>query len=467
MLCNINFSDLNIGLFVAMVLLLLMSAFFSSSETAFSTANAIRIKNMADENAHGARRVLYIINNYEKTLSTILIGNNLVNIANTTIAAYVFSQLIVDPGLANLLNTIIMTILVLIFGEILPKTMAKNDPVKFALLFSGPMYFLMVILTPLSLPFRALQRLCTKKTSDESEENHTVTEDELESIVDTMEEEGVLDTENADMIQSVLDMKETTAYDIMTPRVDVTAIKYNESIPNIQETFMQTMFSRIPVYDDTIDHIIGVLHQKDLYKAIVSGDKVLVKKLITKPLYVNENITANELLKQMRSKKIHMAIVLDEYGGTSGIVTLEDIIEEMVGEIYDEHDKVDATEDIKKLNKHTYIVDPDTDVEDLFELLKIEHMPETDYNSVGGFIFGLSKELPKQDDVIVYKTEDERLVDNKYISVPVEIHFTLSQVEDNRIKEIKVRVIDLEDEKDIAEKTDEIESSEKPGDFIE
>lgn len=467
MLCNINLSDLNIGLFVAVIVLLLMSAFFSSSETAFSTANAIRIKNMADENVQGARRVLYIINNYEKTLSTILIGNNLVNIANTTICAYIFSQLIVDPGLANLLNTIIMTIVVLIFGEILPKTMAKNDPMKFALLFSGPMYFLMVILTPISLPFRALQKLCTKKTVDESEENHTVTEDELESIVDTMEEEGVLDTENADMIQSVLDMKETTAYDIMTPRVDVTAIKYNESIPNIQETFMQTMFSRIPVYDDTIDHIIGVLHQKDLYKAIVSGDKVLVKKLITKPLYVNENITANELLKQMRSKKIHMAIVLDEYGGTSGIVTLEDIIEEMVGEIYDEHDKVDATEDIKKLNKHTYIVDPDTDVEDLFELLKIEHMPETDYNSVGGFIFGLSKELPKQDDVIVYKTEDERLVDNKYISVPVEIHFTLSQVEDNRIKEIKVKVIDLEDEKDIAEKTDEIESLEKPEDFIE
>ncbi|MBO7218941.1 MAG: HlyC/CorC family transporter [Clostridia bacterium] len=450
MLCNINFSELNIGLFVAMVLLLLMSAFFSSSETAFSTANAIRIKNMADENVHGARRVLYIVNNYEKTLSTILIGNNLVNIANTTIAAYVFSKLIVDPGLANLLNTIIMTILVLIFGEILPKTIAKNDPLKFALLFSGPMYFLMVILTPISLPFRALQKLCTKASESEDEESHTVTEDELESIVDTMEEEGVLDAENADMIQSVLDMKETTAYDIMTPRVDVTAVKYNESIPNIQETFMKTMFSRIPVYDDSIDHIIGVLHQKDLYKAIVSGDKVLVKKLITKPLFVNENITANDLLKQMRSKKIHMAIVLDEYGGTSGIVTLEDIFEEMVGEIYDEHDKVESTEDIKKLNQHTYMVDPDTDVEDLFELLKIEHMPETDYNSVGGFLFGLSKELPKQNDVIVYKTEDERLVDNKYITVPVEIHFTLSQVEDNRIKEIKVNVIYLENEKEIA-----------------
>ena len=459
MLCNINFSELNIGLFVAMVLLLLMSAFFSSSETAFSTANAIRIKNMADENVHGARRVLYIVNNYEKTLSTILIGNNLVNIANTTIAAYVFSKLIVDPGLANLLNTIIMTILVLIFGEILPKTIAKNDPLKFALLFSGPMYFLMVILTPISLPFRALQKLCTKASESEDEESHTVTEDELESIVDTMEEEGVLDAENADMIQSVLDMKETTAYDIMTPRVDVTAVKYNESIPNIQETFMKTMFSRIPVYDDSIDHIIGVLHQKDLYKAIVSGDKVLVKKLITKPLFVNENITANDLLKQMRSKKIHMAIVLDEYGGTSGIVTLEDIFEEMVGEIYDEHDKVESTEDNKKLNQHTYMVDPDTDVEDLFELLKIEHMPETDYNSVGGFLFGLSKELPKQNDVIVYKTEDERLVDNKYITVPVEIHFTLSQVEDNRIKEIKVNVIDLENEKEIAEKATKEDSS--------
>ena len=456
MLCNVNFSDLNIGMFVAVILLLLLSAFFSSSETAFSTTNAIRIKNMADENVHGARKVLYIMNNYEKALSTILIGNNLVNIANTTICAYIFSQLIVDPGLANLLNTVIMTIIVLIFGEILPKTMAKNDPMKFALVFATPMYVLMVIFTPISLPFMALQRLCTKKTNseDDDEPQHTVTEDELESIVDTMEEEGVLDTDDADMIQSVLDLNETTAYDIMTPRVDVTAVSHKETVAKVQELFISTMFSRIPVYEDNIDHIIGILHQKDLYKALVSKEEIKLKKLISKPLYINENMTANELLSKMRTTKNHMAIVLDEYGGTSGIVTLEDVLEEMVGEIYDEHDKVETTGEIRKLNKNTYIVDADTDVEDLFEMLKIEHMPETDYSSVGGFIFGLSKELPKQGDVILFKTEDERLVDNKYITVPVEIHFTLTQVEDNRIKEIKVTVVDLEDEKDIASKTE-------------
>ena len=458
MLCNINFSDLNIGLFVAVIALLLLSAFFSSSETAFSTTNAIRLKNMADENVHGARRVLFIVNNYEKTLSTILIGNNLVNIANTTICAYIFSQLITDPGLANLLNTVIMTIIVLIFGEILPKTMAKNDPMKFALLFATPMYVLMVVFTPISMPFMALQRLCTKKTtSDEDDETqHTVTEDELESIVDTMEEEGVLNTDNADMIQSVLDLKETTAYDIMTHRVDVTAIPLTESIAKIEDLFITTMFSRIPVYEENIDHIVGILHQKDLYKALVAKEDIKLKKLISKPLYINENITANELLTEMRTTKNHMAIVLDEHGGTSGIVTLEDVLEEMVGEIYDEHDKVDTTEDIQKVNDNTYIVDADTDVEDIFEMLQIEHMPETDYNSIGGFLFGLSKELPKTGDVILFKTEDERLIDNKYVTIPVEIHFTLTQVEDNRIKEIKVDVVDLEDDtdKDTTENTD-------------
>lgn len=448
-LCAVNLAGINIWLYVLAIFLLMCSAYFSASETAFTTVNQIRLKNLADNNVKGARKAIYITEHYDKTLSTILIGNNLVNISLTTICAYIFGELISDPTLANVLNTVIMTLIVLIFGEILPKTIVKVEPQKFALRTSGMMYVVMKILTPISFIFLKMQVLATKKAkSTNAESEPTVTEGELESIIDTMEEEGVIDPENADMMQGILELPSKTAYDIMTPRVDVSAVNYADSVKDIQDMFMTTMFSRLPVFDENIDKIIGVLNQKDFFKAMLSGEKIYIKKIMTEPLFINENMKVDDIIRKMQESKKHMAIVLDEHGGTSGIVCMEDAIEEMVGEIYDEHD-VEEKEIIDKKNDHEYIVDPDMDLKDLFEMLEIEHLPETEYTSVGGFIFGLSEELPEEGKVITYKTIDERIVDGVYVSIIVEIHFTLSKVEDNRIKEINVKVIDVSDnEKD-------------------
>lgn len=453
-LCAIMLGGVNIWLYILAIVLLMGSAYFSASEMAFTTVNQIRLKNLADNKVRGARKAIYITENYDKTLSTILIGNNLVNIGLTTICAYIFSTLFTDPTLANVLNTVIMTIIILIFGEILPKTITKVEPQKFALRTSGIMYFLMKLFTPISFLFLKLQKLATKKAmSDNLENEPSVTEDELESIIDTMEEEGVIGPENAEIMQGVLELQSRTAYDIMTPRVDVVAINYTDSVKNIQDTFIRTMYSRLPVYEDNVDKIIGILNQKDFFKAMLSGEKIYIKKIMSEPLFINDNMKVDDVLRKMQTTKKHMAVVLDEHGGTNGIVSLEDVIEEMVGEIYDEHDVVEK-ELIDKKNDNEYIVDPDMDLKDLFDMLEIEHLPETDYTSVGGFVFGLSEDLPEQDKVIVYKTIDERVEGGVYISVLVEIHFTLTKVEDNRIKEIFVKVIDCD-------KKDEEKSSEE------
>lgn len=453
-LCAINLGGVSIWLFIVAILLICCSAYFSASEMAFTTVNQTRLRGLADNKVKGARKAVYITEHYDKTLSTILIGNNLVNIGTTTICAYIFSSLIANPTLANVLNTVIMTLIILTFGEILPKSMVKVEPLSFALKTSGIMFVIIKVLTPISWMFLKLQLLATRKAKETGSTAPTVTEGELESIIDTMEEEGVLDKDNAEIMQSVLDLEERTAYDIMTPRVDISAINIGASVKNAQDKFVETMFSRLPVYDKTIDKIIGVLNQKDLFKAMVEGGQVEIKNVMTKPLYINENMKVDDVIRLMQKTKKHMAVVLDEYGGTSGIVCMEDAIEEVVGEIYDEHDEVEPSDILKKKNDSEFVIDSEMDLQDLFDTLEIEHLPETDYTSVGGFLFELSEELPVQDKVITYKTIDERVVDGLYVSVPVELQFTLSKVENNRIKEITVKVIDIAPETDEEKKND-------------
>lgn len=444
-LCAINLGGVSIWLYIAAILLIGCSAYFSASEMAFTTVNQTRLRGLADNKVKGARKAIYITEHYDKTLSTILIGNNLVNIGTTTICAYIFSVLISNATLSNILNTVIMTLIILIFGEILPKSMAKVEPMSFALKTSGIMFVIIKVLTPISWVFLKLQVLATKKAKETGTGTPTVTEGELESIIDTMEEEGVIDKDNAEIMQSVLDLEERTAYDIMTPRVDISAIDCDASVKNIQDMFIETMFSRLPVYDETIDKIVGVVNQKDFFKAMLSGKEFSIKSVMTKPLFINENMRVDDVIRLMQKTKKHMAVVLDEHGGTSGIVCMEDAIEEVVGEIYDEHDEVEPEDVLNKKNDNEFVVDSEMELQDLFELLEIEHIPESDYSSVGGFLFGLSEELPVEGKVIVFKTIDERVVDGLYVSVPVEIHFTLSKVEDNRIKEVTVKVIDAKD----------------------
>ena len=442
-----NFQTVDALMLIALAFLVVCSAFFSASETAFSTANTIRIKNYANDKVKGARRALYIVENYDRTLSTILVGNNFVNIASTTIAAFMFGKFILNPTLSNVLNTVIMTIIILIFGEILPKSFAKINPEKFALKVSGLMYGLIKILSPIVCVFYKMQMWL--KRNVKSEENPTVTEDELESIIDTMEDEGVISSYNAEIIQAGLDISDTSVHDIMTPRVDIVAVNIEDSFEDIKKVFIDSNYSRIPVYEENIDHIVGVLNQKDLFNTLIKNKfdekKIDIKKIMKKPLFVNETLTCEELIREIQTNKMQLAVVLDEYGGTSGIATMEDAVEEIVGEIYDEHDKVEKPE-IVKLDNDVYDVDPEMYLEDLFEELEIEHLPETQVSSLGRFLYELSDNLPKKGDVLEFSTIDD-IFDktvNDYVMKNITMKFTLTDVDDNRIRRVKLEVFRVE-----------------------
>ena len=436
----------NIMLSILIVFLLCCSAFFSCSETAFTTVSNLRLRSMAENKVKGARKAVYISENYQKTLTTILVGNNLVNIACTTICAYLFTTLIKNPTLANILNTIIMTIVVLIFGEIMPKAAAKVNSEKIALRFSGILFFLIKVLTPITFIFLKLQNKMVKSKDEDA--TPTVTEDELESIIDTMQEEGVIDSDDAELIQGVLELNQNTAYDIMIPRVDVKAVNIESSIEEVEHVFKETQFSRLPVYKETIDNIVGIISQKDLFFALVDERDVNIASLMSEPLNITEIMKVDDIIKEMQKTKKHMAIVLDEHGGTSGIVTLEDAIEQIVGEIYDEHDE-EEVENIVKIDEFNYKISPDTEVAELFEYLNIEHLPETQYSKVDGFIFEQLEDVPEQGATYTYMAIDDILQDDaSIIQRKVELSFKLVKVEDNRIREILLHVEPFEEQTD-------------------
>ena len=434
-----NTVKVDIILSVVVIFLLICSAFFSSAETSFSSVNLLRMKTYAEEKRKGALKALYICEHYEKALITILVGNNLVNIASTTICAYILSTTVLSPTLANILNTVVMTIIILIFGEITPKCLAKLNPEKAALRYSNLLFFLMKVLTPLTFLFQKLQG-AFKKNKD-ADKTPTVTENELESIIDTMQEEGVIDQDNAQLLQGVFDLNEKTAYDVMTPRVDVIAVEQNETNENIKKVFVDTQYSRMPVYDDDIDHVVGILSQKDFFTALLKSDKVDIKKLMVKPMFLNENMKLDDVIRKMQKEKKHMAVIADEHGGTSGIITLEDAIEEMFGEIYDEHDDEEVKENLVKISDNQYLIDADMDIKDLFEQLEIEHLPESQYSTIGGFIFELAESMPYVGQELTFETIDETIDDDaNLIQNAIKMIFKITKVEDNRIREVLLTI---------------------------
>ncbi len=432
-------------LIVLLIIFLLFSAFFSACETAFTSANSLRLRSFAEDKRRGSRRALYISENYEKALTTILVGNNLVNIASTTLCAFLFSKLIASPTLANILNTVIMTIIILIFGEITPKSLAKSHPEKTAMRYSGILYAIMIIFAPICWPFKKLQQLFKKQVK--KEDDPTVTEDELESIIDTMEEEGVIESDNADMIQNVIKLSEATAYDIMTPRVDVICTSVSDTIDHVQKLFVDHQFSRLPIYQNTRDNIVGVINQKDLFAAMTNNKKITIESLMTEPVFVSETMKVDDLIREIQKTKKHLCVVLDEYGGTSGVVTMEDCIEEMVGEIYDEHDEEESPIDVVKFADNKYKINAELDIDELFSTLEIEHVPETNYSTVAGFLYELSEDLPKEGTVIKFTTVDEQIEDDgNFVKKTIQMQFTVTKLSDRRIREVELEITDIAEE---------------------
>ena len=428
-----------IAIIVALIILIYCSSFFSSSETAFSTANQVRLKTFVEEKKKGAKKALWIAENYDRTLTTILVGNNFVNIAATTLAGILFNVVIPSESIAGICNTVIMTIIVLIFGEILPKCRAKEKPEIFALKYAGALHFLMKVLYPIVVCFMKLRNVLSKKTEDESPK---VTEEELETIIETMVDDGEIDSEDAELMRGMIDSNNRTVYDIMVPRVDIIAIDIESTIDEIKEIFFKYKFSRIPVFRDDKDHIIGILNERDFFTALIEHKKINIEKMVSKPLYVSMEMKSDDLIRKMQKEKKHFAIVADEYGGTGGIVTLEDAIEVITGEIYDEHDDVDDIKDyIKQVENNQYIIDAEMPLEDLFELLELGKAPESRYSNIGGFLYGLGEELPTlgqnfEYDANVYKQDEDGMTEEFLIK----LYFSVIEVMERRIKKIKLTV---------------------------
>ena len=434
---------------VLLVILLIFSAFFSSCETAISSVNIMRLKTFVEEKRRGAKKALWIAEHYDRTLTTLLVGNNFVNIAASTISVAIFAILIINPTLSNVISTVVMTIIVLIFGEILPKSFAKEKSETLTLKFANILYLIMKILYPIVIVFIGIKKLLFSKVG--KSEQPTVTESELETIIDTMESEGVIDSDDADLMQSVLDISERTIYDIMTPRVDIIGIDIEMENDEIKDVFFKYKFSRMPVYKEDKDHIVGILSERDFYTALLKGKKVKIESLVTEPLYVSKTMKVDDLIRLMQKEKKHFAIVSDEYGGTSGIVTMEDALEELVGEIYDEHDDTIQDEEIVKIEENIYEVSAEMPVEDLFELLELGKAPDSSYTSVGGFLYSLAEDVPSEGEELEWHTTiDRNLEDDFAEEYPITLKFTILSVIERRIMRIKLEII--EDEKEEMEK---------------
>ena len=414
---------------IILVILIMFSAFFSATETAFSSLNKIRIKMMADEGNKRAALVYNMTENFDRLLTTVLIGNNIVNIASTAIATILFIALLGDQATGSTVSTVVMTVAVLIFGEITPKSIAKEKPEAFAM-FSAPFIKLLAALFIPFIAFFALWKKMLKKIF-KLESNDAITGDELLNIVEEAEDSGGIDEEESDLIRSAISFSELTAEDILTPRVDIIAISKDDDEDKVAQVFDDSKFSRLPVYEDGIDNIVGFLHIRDFSRVKFSeNEEYNINDLLKDTVFVAKSMPVNDLLKLMQSKKTHMAIVTDEYGGTIGLVTLEDILEELVGEIWDEADEV--VEDFVDLEDGTVKVLCSTQLNKMLDYLGLDDDSDTESVSVGGWVIEQLCKIPEEGDTFTYKN----------------IEVKVTKVEQRRIIEIVVTKHDIEEEEE-------------------
>ena len=384
------------GIIVGIIICVMFSAFFSASETAFTTLNRIRLKTEAEAGDSRAALVLSIAENYDKMLSTILIGNNIVNIASASLATIVFTHVLGDAGVS--VSTAVMTVIVLIFGEISPKNLAKEHPEAFAR-FSAPFLRLLItILTPINFIFSQWKKLLNKIFKKKSD--NRMTQEELKTIVDEAQSEGGIDEEKGELIRSAIEFDDLTADDILTPRVDIVGIDEECPFQEISDIFLKNTYSRLPVYSDSIDNIIGIVHEKDYFSAQKSGISD-IKQVMKKVLYISRTVKISDLLRTLQKTTSHMAIVVDEFGGTEGLVTMEDIIEELVGDIWDEHDVV--IDYFNQIDDHTYVINCSADLHDLFEEFDLGDSDEFESASVGGWAMELLGKIPSVGDTFDFK----------------------------------------------------------------
>ncbi len=382
---------------VIIAVLILLSAFFSGVETAFSFANTIRLKSLADNGNKRAKNALWVCDNFDKALTAILIGNNVVNLGCSSLATILCIDLFKNYGAA--IATGATTLLVLTFGEVIPKCIGKEKSDGIVLHTGLLLKVLTYILTPLVVLFTGLKTL-VMKIGHIKKDSPSVTEDELKYIIETIEEEGILEEQESELVQSALEFDEKTAQEILTPRVDVTVIDIDDSKEEIHDLIIRERYSRIPVYEGDIDNIIGILHTRDYLEKVIDGEAD-IRDLLIPAHFIYKNQKLSDILNDFRANKLHIAIVTDEYGGFLGIVTMEDLLEEIVGDIWDEDEDVEHT--CSKLGDDKYLVSGDMDLSELFELFDIKPDDDIESNSVGGFIVEQFGDIPIRGQHVTYE----------------------------------------------------------------
>ena len=401
---------------LVLVCLVFLSAYFSATETAFSSLNRIRLKNMASGGNRRAQTALSLSENYDELLSTILVGNNIVNIASASIATTLFVAALGD-GAGPTVSTVVMTVVVLIFGEVSPKSLAMENAECFAM-FSAPLLrVLVVVLKPVNFLFTQLKKGLHKFFRVKSD--YSMTDSELLTIVEEAEQGGGIDEDEGAMLRNVIEFDDIEAIDIMTPRVDVEAVSFDAQKDDVAALFRSTGFSRLPVYKETIDSIIGVIHEKDFY-SFVWDTQQEIDSIIKPAEFIPPSMKVSALLKSLQQSKSHIAVIIDEFGGTEGIVTLEDVLEELVGEIWDEHDRV-VQQGFQKVKEGEYRVFCSADLDDLFAFFHISC--ETEASTINGWILENLDRIPAEGDVFAYQG----------------LTFTVARVENNRTEEVLVR----------------------------
>ena len=383
--------DGSVPLLIAIIALVLMSGFFSSTETAFSCANRIKLRSLATNGDKKAKKVLDLAEtNYDKFISSVLIGNNIVNLSATTLATIFFAKIILDASTSAVVSTAVMTVGVLVFGEITPKFIAKTYPEKMAMAFYPLIKFFYYLFYPLNLIFGGWKWLLSKVFRFKDAE--IVTEDEIMTIVEEAEEDGTLKEEETELIRSVIEFDDVEVGDILVPRVNIVAVEVNTPMEEIRKKFEKEGYSRILVYKETIDTVIGTIHEKDFFSAYLTGKKN-VNDILQNAFYTTEHAKISALLKQLQKKKVHIAVVLDEYGGTLGLITLEDIIEELIGEIWDEHDE--EVNYFKTVGENVFMVDGKAPVSEAFEFFNLSGEEEKfNANTLSGWAIELLGEIP-------------------------------------------------------------------------
>ena len=407
---------------LVLIILMALSATFSASETALTAANRVRLKNQAEDGDKNAIGAMKLIDRFDNTLSALLISNNVVNILSSSLTTVIFTGLLGESGVG--VATAVCTVVVVVFGEVLPKSFAKGNSEKLIKLMHKPLNIIIFIFTPAIKILEFLQNILNK----DEDETPSYTEQELISIVDEIEDEGVLEEDEADLVQSAIEFNDITAGEVLTPRVDICAIDKNSSKEEILEMFLQYNYSRMPVYEGSVDKIIGFINQKDFFAAIIKGVQSPLESLIKPCLYVPPKQKIIDVMHLLQKDKVHMAVVTDEYGGTLGIATLEDILEELVGEIWDEHDE--ETQQIFKVDEHNYEVMGETTMDDVYEeILDTRNKHIDGYQTLSGYLMEKLERIPVQGD----SYSDEFL------------KYTVTIIDENRIKKVNIRVHQPED----------------------